>query len=152
MARDGASATGPMSQRAPWTLVWTALAISVLGTALLGGILFAIDRNVWWIMLSGALSLIAGGGYMGFRSREAEPLYGSLLAILYFGLVVGILFGGSRVEELPEPLPGLGIGDSTFFFVSPLLMLSASVVGTVVGGRVSNRRTRPPTHGASETV
>ena len=111
------------------------MAISAVGTGVVGGILVMLDSNVWWLALAGAASLNAGGIYLGLRSGEPEPLYGSLLAILYFALVVGFLFGGRLTEELPDPLPGLGFGDSTFFFVTPLLMLVAGVVGTVVGGR-----------------
>ncbi len=112
-----------------------ALGLSMAGTAVLGGALFLFQQNVWWLAMGGLLSLFGGGVYLGWRSREPEPLYGTLLAILYFGLVVGILFGGELAEALPDPLPGLAIGDSTFFFVLPLLMLVASVAGSVLGGR-----------------
>ncbi len=112
-----------------------ALGISMAVTAVLGGMLFLLQQNVWLIALGGLVSLLAGGAYLGWKSREPEPLYGTLLAILYFGIVVGILFGGQLTEALPDPLPGLAIGDSTFFFVTPLFMLVASVVGSVLGGR-----------------
>ncbi|MEE9324059.1 MAG: hypothetical protein V3U90_00685 [Dehalococcoidia bacterium] len=121
----------------PWRHVWIALAISVAGTTILGGGLFIIQQNVWWIALGGIVSLFGGSIYLGWRSGESEPLYGALLAILYFGPAVGILFGGmlANVEEF-DPLPGLGRGDSTFFFVWPLLQLVASAAGAVIGGRL----------------
>ncbi|MEE9199616.1 MAG: hypothetical protein V3U26_07470 [Dehalococcoidia bacterium] len=112
-----------------------ALAISVAGTALPGGILLALLDNVWWLTLSGLISLFAGAFYLGWRSREPEPLYGVLLVVVYFGLAAGFLFGEELAEVLPDPLPGLAIGDSTFFFVSPLLMLVAGVAGSVLGGQ-----------------
>lgn len=112
-----------------------ALAISILGTALLGGVAFLLQQNVWWLAMGGLLSLFGAGVYVGWQSHEPEPLYGTLLALLYFGLVAGILFGGELAERLPDPLPGLEIGDSTFFFVTPLFMLAASVAGSVLGGR-----------------
>ncbi|MEE9247623.1 MAG: hypothetical protein V3U79_02880 [Dehalococcoidia bacterium] len=115
--------------------LWLALVISVAGTALLGGILLALLDNVWWLALGGLVSLFGGGLYMGWQNREPEPLHGSLLAVIYFGLVVGFLFGMELAQKLPNPLPGLPRGDSTFFFVSPLLMLVASVAGSVLGGR-----------------
>ncbi|MFQ5873401.1 MAG: hypothetical protein ACE5JL_06330 [Dehalococcoidia bacterium] len=115
--------------------LWLALVISVAGTALLGGILLALLDNVWWLTLSGLLSLFGGGLYLGRQNREPEPLHGSLLAVIYFGLVVGFLFGMELAHKLPDPLPGLPRGDSTFFFVSPLLILVASVAGSVLGGR-----------------
>lgn len=114
-----------------------ALVISAAGTAILGGALMFLLDNVWWLALGGLLSLLGAGVFLGRRCREAEPLYGVLLAIFYFGFVVVGLFGGELAERLPDPLPGLSIGDSTFFFVSPLLMLVAGVAGVVLGGRWS---------------
>ncbi len=112
-----------------------ALVIAVTGTALLGGVLLFLQDSVWWLALGGLASLFGAGVYLGWRCGEAEPLYGALLGIFYFGLVAGGLFGGELWERLPDPLPGLSIGDSTFFFVSPLLMLVAGVAGSVIGGR-----------------
>ena len=125
-------------QSAPWGYIWTALAISILGTGLFGGILFLIDQNIWWVALAGVVSLIIGGFYIGSRSGESEPLYGALLAILYFGLFLAILFVGTLAEALPDPLPGLSIGDSTFYFVLPLLQLVGGLIGSLAGGRLSS--------------
>ncbi len=125
-------------QSAPWGYIWAALAISILGTGLFGGILFLIDQNIWWVALAGVDFLIIGGFYIGWRSGESEPLYGALLAILYFGLVLAILFVGTLLEALPDPLPGLSIGDSTFYFVLPLLQLVGGLMGSLAGGRISN--------------
>lgn len=135
MSQDSESLLKLTGQPLRWRVIGVALAISMAGTAVLGGALFLFQQNVWWLAMGGLLSLFGGGVYLGWRSHEPEPLYGTLLAVLYFGLVVGILFGGELTEVLPDPLPGLAIGDSTFFFVSPLLMLVASVVGSVLGGR-----------------
>lgn len=129
-------------QSVPWRKVWEGLGISVLGTVILGGLLFALTDNVWWIAVAGILSLMAGGVYLGSRSAESEPLYGALLAILYFGIAAGFLFGGTLAEALPEPLPGLGIGDSTFYFVCPLLQLVGGVAGSIIGGWTARYRSR----------
>ncbi len=121
-----------------------ALAMSVAGTAAVGTVLFLLSESVWWFVLSSALSLLGAGFYLGWRAREPEPpLYGALLAILYFGLAVAILFGGELAEKLPDPLPGLDVGDSTFFFISPLLMLTAGFVGSILGRRAALRRKGP---------
>ncbi len=125
----------PGAQLVRWRDIGTALAISIAGTALLGGVLFLVERNVWWHAVGGLLSLFGAGIYLGRRTGEPEPLYGTMLAILYFGLAAGILFVGELTEALPDPLPGLAIGDSTFFFVLPLFMLAAGVAGSVLGGR-----------------
>lgn len=118
----------------PWQQVLVALGISLAGTVVLGGVLFLWQQNVWWIAVAGALSLFSGGFYISRASGVSEPLFGTLLAILYYAAVVGILFGGTLTEVLPEPLPGLGVGDSTFFFVWPLLQLAAAVSGNAAGG------------------
>lgn len=120
--------------------VLTALVVSAAGTAVVGGTLFLLGQSVWWLALGGLLSLFAAGAWLGWQAKEPEPLYGALLAALYFGLVAGALFGGELAEVLPDPLPGLAIGDSTFFFVSPLLMLAASVGGSVAGGSIGLHR------------
>ena len=120
----------------PWRTTVVAWAISVAGTAVLGGAAFyLVLENVWLIAAAGLVSLFAGAAFLGRRTGEAEPLYGALVAGLYLAAVVAFLFGASLLEKLPEPLPGLSIGDSTFFFVWPLLQLVAGVAGSIAGGR-----------------
>ena len=117
----------------PWQQVLVALGISLAGTVVLGSLLFLSLQNVWWIAIAGLVSLFCGGFYISRASGVSEPFFGTLLAILYYAVVVGILFGGTLTEILPEPLPGLGVGDSTFFFVWPLLQLAAAVSGNAAG-------------------
>lgn len=122
---------------APWGQLWAALALSLLCTALLGGAALLLDQNVWWLAIAGTAGLFVGGVFLGWRCAEAEPFFGALLAILSFALTVVVLFGGTLADALPEPLPGLGIGDSTFFFVWPLLQLASAVAGCLAGGRMA---------------
>ncbi|MCH7705933.1 MAG: hypothetical protein IIB33_02685 [Chloroflexi bacterium] len=99
-------------------------------------------------MLGGSISILASGFYLGWRTGEPDPLSGSLLAVLYFGLLVAVLFFANLAEEelaaslqlRLDPLPGLDIGDSTFYFVSPLLVLVSGVAGSVLGGQMAGRR------------
>jgi len=116
----------------------TALATSMAGTGVLGGALyyFLLSHNVWWVAVASAPSLVAGGLYLGWRVGEPEPLYGAILSTLYFGIVAVVLLGGTWLGKVPDPLPGLATGDSTFFFLWPLLILAAGVAGSILGGRV----------------
>ncbi len=125
-----------------WRMFLVAFAIGVLGTAALGGVLFHLWANVWWLALGGGLSLFTGCFYLGWRMRAPEPLYAALLAIASFGVMAAVLFGGELSETLPDPLPGLATGDSTFFFVVPLLMLTASVLGMLAGGKAATNPSR----------
>jgi hypothetical protein len=118
-----------------------ALATSVAGTVVLGGgLYFLLAHNVWWVALGSVPSLLAGGLYLGWKVVEPEPLYGSILSFLYFAIVSLILFGSTWAGKLPDPMPGLATGDSTFFFVWPLLMLAAGVAGSIIGGRLAVAR------------
>ncbi len=118
----------------PWRRIGIALGLSLVGTSLLGGVLLLVLDNIWWVAAGGILSLFAGGVYLGWKSREPEPLYGTLLAAMYVGVAVVGIFIGTFLAVLPDPLPGLAIGDSTFFFISPLLMLASGVAGTSLSG------------------
>ena len=59
------------------------------------------------------------------------------MGILYNLTVVVALFAGWFFELLPEPLPGLSQGDSTFFFTWPLMQFAVSVIGAIVGSRIA---------------
>lgn len=117
-----------------------ALVAGAAGTIVLGGLPFLLTDNVWWLALASAPSLLAAGCLLGWKAGEPEPLYGAVLGTLYFGIVAGVLFGAELAEVLPDPLPGLATGDSTFFFVWPLLILVASFVGSMIGGKAATRR------------
>jgi hypothetical protein len=117
-------------------LLGIALAASFVGTAVLGAPLyFGLAHSMWWIAVASAVALLAAGFYLGRSTGEPEPLFGSVLAFFYFAAASVILMVGTWIGKVPDPMPGLATGDSTFFFVWPLLMLVAGVVGTIVGGR-----------------
>ncbi len=116
-------------------IVLTGLVLSAVGTGILSGGVMLVWNNVWVLAVGSMASLFAGGLYVGRRVGEPEPMLGAVLAILYFIIVAGVLFIGTLLEKLPEPLPGLDIGDSTFYFVWPLLMLVGCVLGGIIGGQ-----------------
>lgn len=139
MREDSSLLSTAASQSLPWRHVGIALVIGIVGTPILGVVPLLLLDNIWGLALGGLVALFLGGVYLGRQARDPEPLYGTVLAILYFGLISVILFGGELTEQLPNPLPGLEIGDSTFFFVVPLLQLAAGVAGTVTGGLLAKR-------------
>jgi len=120
-----------------WDAVWIGYLIAMLGTLMLGGGLFWIYQNVWWLAFAGLGMLFVGGWVAGWQARSAEPLNGAFIAVLYFSATVVALFGGELTGWLPDPLPGLPRGDSTFFFIWPLGQLVSSTLGAVLGGWVS---------------
>jgi hypothetical protein len=130
-----------------WGDVWSGYAVAAIVTAVLGTLVFLLDQNVWWVSVASMVALVVGGSVAGFRARQIEPLNGALLICVFFGTEAVILMLGTALEGtaigLPDPLPGLAIGDSTFYFVSPLGQLASAVLGSVLGGWLAQRRLAP---------
>lgn len=122
-----------------WPSVRLGLGVAAAGTLTLGTGLLLWSGSMWWLAAAGLASLFLGGALAGRRSGTAEPLNGAVVGGLYFAGVAAVLFGGEVATILPDPLPGLPRGDSTFFFVWPLGQLGASTLGSVVGGRLARR-------------
>jgi len=124
-----------------WAAVWTGLAIALLGTLLAGTWAFAFaGKGTWWAANIGTLCLFCGAAVTGYRARTAEPLNGAFIAVFYFGAAALVVFSAEFLKVMPDPLPGLPRGDSTFFFVWPLAQLAASTLGAIVGGLLARRR------------
>ncbi len=124
-----------------WGAVWMGYGAALVATAaiaawalLLGG------RGLWWIASCCGGLLFAAGFWAGWRARDPEPLNGALIAALFCATLIAVYFAGEFLAILPDPLPGLPRGDSTFFFVSPLALLAAATVGAIVGGNRGRRR------------
>ncbi|MBI2325097.1 MAG: hypothetical protein HYU87_09085 [Chloroflexi bacterium] len=128
-----------------WRPVVVAYALSVLVTLVVGAALFfALEQSVWWLAAAGVLGLAAGGSLVGARRGRPDALGATLLAILYFATTIVVIVGGTFADVLPDPLPGLPIGDSTFFFVWPLTQLAGAVIGSAAGGRWRGSVSRRP--------
>jgi hypothetical protein len=129
-----------------WAAVWTGFAIALLGTLAAGTWAFAFaGKGTWWAANIGTLCLFCGAVVTGYRARTAEPLNGAFIAVFYFGAVALVIFSAEFFRVMPDPLPGLPRGDSTFFFVWPLAQLAAGTLGAVAGGRLyasSSKRAR----------
>ena len=126
-----------------WPAVWIGYALALLGTLAAGGwgLVFA-GKGMWWVANWGALSLFIGALAAGFAARTAEPLNGAYVAVFYFGTVTLVVFVGEFLAVLPDPLPGLPRGDSTFYFVWPLAQLASATLGAMAGGSLRTRRRR----------
>ena len=126
-----------------WAAVWTGFAIALLGTLAAGTWAFAFaGKGTWWAANIGTLCLFCGAVVTGYRARTAEPLNGAFIAVFYFSTATLVIFSGEFLGVLPDPLPGLPRGDSTFFFVWPLEQLAASTLGAMLGGWLWARRNR----------
>jgi hypothetical protein len=124
-----------------WAAVWTGFAIALLGTLAAGTWAFAFaGKGTWWAANIGTLCLFCGAVVTGYRARTAEPLNGALIAVFYFGTAALAIFSAEILKVMPDPLPGLPRGDSTFFFVWPLAQLAAGTIGAIVGGVLVRRR------------
>jgi hypothetical protein len=118
-----------------WAAVWIGFAIALLGTLAAGTWAFAFSgRGTWWAANMGTLSLFCGALFAGYRAGTAEPLNGAFIAVFYFGAATLVFFVGEFLGVLPDPLPGLPRGDSTFYFVWPLEQLAAGTLGAMFGG------------------
>lgn len=137
MTSDSESEQTATVDAMPWQELSNALVFSLGSTLLVGAYLLIILDNVWWGAAAGVAALFGGGLYVGDRTGEPEPLYGSMLAAGYFVVVVIVIFAGTALEQLPDPYPGLQVGNSTFFFVAPLLLLAGAVAGTIAGARMA---------------
>ena len=127
-----------------WSAVWLGYALALAGTlAAAGWGLVVAGKGMWWVTNWGALLLFIGAAAAGFAARTPEPLNGAYIAVLYFGSVTLVVFAGEFLGVLPDPLPGLPRGDSTFYFVWPLEQLAAATLGAMAGGWL-RRRAKPP--------
>lgn len=126
-----------------WRAIWKGYALSVAGTLVLGLALFLLEPNAWLVAAAGTLSLFAGGFLAARKAGTAEVLNGAFVGLVYFTTVVVIVFAGAILDILPDPIPGLPKGDSTFFMAWPLLQLLAVSIGAMVAGRRRKTREKP---------
>lgn len=127
-----------------WKAVWLGYAIGMLGTVAVGLPLLLIIGNSWLVALVGLVGLFIGGLVTGrmVSDRLLLVVNGALMAILYNSTVSLLFFVGSFLEVLPEPLPGLPTGDSTFFFAWPLVQFAIGLLSAVIGSRIFGNRIR----------
>ncbi len=140
MSLQRRKAPGAVPHDIAWRYIWRGYALSIAGTLVLGLPLFLVERNIWLIAAAGTLSLFAGGFFAARKARTSEPLNGAFIGVLYFATFAAIAFFGAIIDKLPDPVPGLPKGDSTFFMAWPLVQLVAATIGALIGGRGTKAR------------
>lgn len=140
-AADNPDLPGTRTPDIAWQAVCAGYAIALLGTLAAGGggVVFAA-KGMWWVAAWGTVFLFAGALAAGFLAKTAEPLNGAFVAVFYFATAALGVFVGEFLAVLPDPLPGLPRGDSTFFFVWPLAQLAGGTLGAAVGGWLYAKR------------
>ncbi|MBI2916637.1 MAG: hypothetical protein HYY01_01475 [Chloroflexi bacterium] len=124
-----------------WKAILLGYLLGLLVTAGVGFPLLVIMESSWLLALAGSGGLFLGGIVTGRKvGPQVAALNATLAVILYNSTVALGLFIGWFLELLPEPLPGLPQGDSTFFFAWPLVLLVAGILGAVLGSRSARNR------------
>ncbi len=141
MAQNDRRAKAESPRDIAWGAVWLGYGIALAGTLIAGAWgLFYANEGLWWVAERGMVFLFIGGLVAGVAARTGEPLHGAFIAAFYFGTATIVIFVGEFLGVLPDPLPGLPRGDSTFFFVWPLGQLVAATLGVVIGGNAFGLR------------
>lgn len=126
---------GNWNQDIVWSAVWIGYGIALLGTLIVGGLGFwVLNEGMWWLAGWSMIFLFVGGFVAGVRAKSVEPLNGAFIAVLYFATSAAVIFIGEFLAVLPDPLPGLPLGDSTFYFVWPLAQAASATLGASLGG------------------
>lgn len=121
-----------------WGAVWVGYFVGLIITAVVGVPLLLVLESSWLLALAGLGGLLFGGFVVGRKvGPRLAPINGALTGIVYYFTVALAFFAASFLELLPEPLPGLPQGDSTFFFAWPLAQLVVSVLSAALGSRTS---------------
>lgn len=138
MEQRGVSGGGWRVGDIRWRGVGLGYLVGVVVTLAAGLPLFLIRESSWLFALAGLGGLLLGGFIVGRRvGPQLAPVNGALLGVLYYFTVALAFLAGSFLQVLPEPLPGLPQGDSTFFFAWPLSQFVVSILGAVLGSRTA---------------
>lgn len=140
---DRPPATGGFPRDIAWRAVWLGYGIALPGTLAVGGAgLWILREGMWWVAGWSLLFLFVGGFVAGAVARTPEPLNGALIGVFFFATFLLTVFFGEFLAVLPDPLPGLPRGDSTFYFVWPLAQVAAATLGASLGGWFFAKRGR----------
>lgn len=138
MEKQAASQGGWHVADIVWKAVWRGYAISLVITLAAGVPLLLALESMWLLGAAGLVGLLGGGVVVGARAgRHVAIINSALMGIMYSMTIIVALFAGWVLELLPEPLPGLPQGDSTFFFAWPLMLFAVSIAGGIVGSRLA---------------
>lgn len=123
-----------------WGGVGIGYIIGLSITVVVGIPLFVIAESAWLLAAAGLGGLLIGGFAVGRRvGARIALINGALTAVLYYLTVALAYLAASFLELLPEPLPGLPQGDSTFFFAWPLAQFVVGVTSAMIGSRFADQ-------------
>ncbi|MBI4286826.1 MAG: hypothetical protein HY671_00155 [Chloroflexi bacterium] len=143
MEESNSSARHGTAQDIRWAAVWSGYSVGLASTIVVGTPLVLIMRSSWLLAIAGSAGLFAGGFVTGRKvGSQLAVVNGALMAILYNLTLSLAYFVGSFLELLPEPLPGLPQGDSTFFFAWPLAQFAIGIAAAISGSRKKQTNTR----------
>lgn len=123
-----------------WKAVGVGYLVAVVVTIGAGIPLLVSTDSSWMLVVANLVALLGAGFVIGRKSGpQLSIINGALMGIIcYFTTALALLVGWF-FQWLPEPLPGLPQGDSTFFFAWPLLQFVVGVVGAILGSSTVRR-------------
>ncbi len=123
-----------------WLEVGIGFGVSLVITLAVGVPLLVVFDNSWLFAAASMGGLFLGAFVAGRRAGTSEPLNGAAIVLIHFFALALAFFVGEITEKLPEPLPGLEMSDSTFFFAWPLGQMVLGIFGSLAGGRSAKGR------------
>lgn len=126
-----------------WRAVWQGYFIGLAFTLAVGVPLLLVLESSWLLGVAGLAGLMLGGFVLGNRVSPPLALVNGALAGILYNLTIALaFFAGWFFQWLPEPLPGLPQGDSTFYFAWPLAQFVVGILGAMLGSRFAVKRVK----------
>ncbi len=96
------------------------LALSFFGIAALAGVVLVVVSQAWWLLLVGAVALIAAWTYTGGKNPYGYRGLGELVVFVFFGLVATV--GTAYIQLGETPWESWLTGSAAGFFASAVLL------------------------------
>jgi 1,4-dihydroxy-2-naphthoate octaprenyltransferase len=97
-------------------------AFIAFGVAIVAGLLLVVQSGLWWLILMGALALIAAWFYTGGSKPYGYQGLGEIVVFVFFGLVATLGTAWVMVGSIPEE--AWFTGSAAGFFASAVLLVN----------------------------